>query len=231
MKAVFRSDAAQIDALIDRMDRRTGSVSEVKVHGDGKLTTVVGRSQDVMFVIGEVANSGEDTLVSVETASAATGVPAIFADALAKHEAAAESKKAMAAVMLRAFQAILPPDTVLDLRFSRENLPPAHLSKVRTMRGNDRGTKLFRIVNVVAVEPDPRYPDLSTWIADAVPISEKTGKDMSGCSHGADSRETVRLHGSVGCNIGRDDEPADAAVARVIDLVAQHSAAASEEGR
>lgn len=228
MKAVFRSDAAHIEALIDRMNRRTNSKAEVTVSGSDTLAAVSGRPQDVMFIIGEVAASGEDSLVSVGAAEApddATNIPAIFKNAQVNHDAAMAAKKAMAAVMLRAFQSIMPSGTVLDLRFSRENLPPAHLSRVRTLRGNDRGTKVFRIVNVVSVEADPVHPDLSKWIADAVPISEKTGKDMKGTSHGADSRETVRLHGSVGCEIGLD-EPTEKSVSRVIDLVAQHCGAA-----
>lgn len=73
MKAVFRSDAAHIEALIDRMNRRTNSVAEVTVSGSDKLTTVAGRTQDVMFIIGEVAASGEDTLVSVIAEAAGIG--------------------------------------------------------------------------------------------------------------------------------------------------------------
>lgn len=64
MKAIFNSDAAQIEALIDRMNRRTASVAEVTITGSDKKTIVIGTAQDVMFVIGEVAANGEDTLVS-----------------------------------------------------------------------------------------------------------------------------------------------------------------------
>lgn len=221
MKAIFRADAAHIEALIDRMNRRTSSVAEVAVTGSDTLATVTGRAQDVMFIIGEVAEGGEDTLVSVSTDTEPADVQAIFEDAVVKHDAAAQAKRTMAAVMLRAFQNLLPAESILDLRFSRENPPPAHLVRVRTMRGNDRGTRVFRIVNVVAVEADPVHPDLSTWIADAVPISEKTGKDMLASSGHIAGRETVRLHGRVGVEF-HPDEPGAAAARRVRELVAQH---------
>lgn len=63
MRATFKSDAAQIEAPVDRMNRRTGTLAEVTITGNDKKATVTGRPQDVMFVIGEVAASGEDSLI------------------------------------------------------------------------------------------------------------------------------------------------------------------------
>lgn len=155
--------------------------------------------------------------------STSPDILAIFEEAKEKHLAATHARKEMASVMLRAFQRLISSGSVLDLRFSKENPPPPYLARVRTMRGNDRGTKVFRIVNVVAVEVDPIHPDLSTWIADAVPISEKTGKDMKASTGHGNNQDTVRLHGNVGCEFNLD-EPTSAAANRVIDLVAQHCA-------
>lgn len=149
----------------------------------------------------------------------------MFADAKAKHEAAQAAKRAMATMMLSAFQKLMPAGFILDLRFSKETPPPAHLWRVRTMRGNDRGTKVFRIVNVVTVDADPMNPSLSAWIADAVPVSEKTGKDMKASSGHVGGQATVRLHGNVGCKYGLD-EPVEIAEDRVLNLVAQHYAPA-----
>lgn len=147
-------------------------------------------------------------------------IQAIFSAADAAQKEAALTKKAMAAVLLQAFQRLMPPGTLLDLRFSRENPPPAYLTRVRTLQGNDRGTKVFRIVNVVAVDAEPGYPDLSTWIADAVPISEKTGKAMLASTGRSSGRETVRLHGNVGCEYGAEEAPT-ASASRVLDLLAK----------
>jgi len=63
MKAVFGNAPEQIEALITSMNQRTQSIADVTVSGESNITTVTGRPQDVMFVIGEVANSGEDSLL------------------------------------------------------------------------------------------------------------------------------------------------------------------------
>lgn len=150
-----------------------------------------------------------------------SSVKAVFDNALAAHEAAAKAKEAMAALMLSAFQKLLPPGTIIDLRYSKGNPPPDHMIRVRTMSGNDRGTKLFRVVKVVYVEASPIHPELSTWVCDAVPISEKTGKDMKASPGNGVGRDTVRLHGNVGSERG-DHDPLDGAAVRLLDLVAQN---------
>lgn len=64
MKAIFKMDAAHMEAMIDRMNRRAGTVAAVTVSGDETITEVKGETQSVMFVIGFVADHGEDCLLS-----------------------------------------------------------------------------------------------------------------------------------------------------------------------
>jgi len=119
----------------------------------------------------------------------------IFQAALVKREEADAARAALADVMLRAMRALLPAGTLLELN---RRPVPEYLVRVQTMSGNDRGTRTFRVVQVVNVDVDPLRPELSKWICDAVPVSERTGKDMSAATHGASSRSTVRLHGDIG---------------------------------
>jgi hypothetical protein len=129
-------------------------------------------------------------------------IKAIFLAAEAKRREADAARDALSAVMLQAMRKLLPAGTILKL----DQRPlPEYLVRVRTMSGNDRGTRTFRVVNVVTVTADATAPELSTWIVEAVPISEKTGKDMSGATHGANSRGNVRLHGDIGY-LGFDEE-------------------------
>lgn len=148
----------------------------------------------------------------------------IFDTARIKAEEASIARETMASALLQVFQKIMPPGTILDLRFGRHNPPPIYLSHVRTLRGNDRGTKVFRIVKVVAVDATPSHPDFSTWIADAVPISEKTGKDMLASSGHSAGHATVRLHGQASCGEHPDEDPGEP-VRRLIELIAKHSPA------
>jgi hypothetical protein len=144
-------------------------------------------------------------------------IKAIFDDAEAKHDAAAQARDALAAIMLAAINKLVPPGTVLDLRFGRSK-PPGHLARVSTMSGNDRGTKVFRVVKVLSVDAKPGSPELSTWTCEAVPISEKTGKDMLASTGHYSGKQTVRLSGSMSVEWGSDEAP-QAAVERVVELV------------
>lgn len=78
----------------------------------------------------------------------------------------------------------LPPGTVIDLRHRTkrsDSAPlPMHLRCVEVLVGNKRGTHIFRIEAIHRVVVNPRYPERSRWVAKATPISETTGKDMSG---------------------------------------------------
>jgi len=149
-------------------------------------------------------------------------VKAIFEKADAKRREADEARDEMAAVLLQTMRNLLPEGKVLDR--NRRPVPgeriPEYLLRVKTMAGNDRGTHLFRIVSVVRVEVDPTRPELSTWIADAVPLSAKTGNDMKASTHSRSS-DTVRLHGDVGY-LGLD-EPIEASRDRLVSLVAENA--------
>ncbi|WP_126223290.1 hypothetical protein [Burkholderia ambifaria] len=142
-------------------------------------------------------------------------VQQIFQAALVKREEADAARAALADVMLRTMRALLPAGTLLELN---RRPVPEYLVRVRTMSGNDRGTRTFRVVQVVSVDVDPLRPELSKWICDAVPVSEKTGKDMSAATHGASSRSTVRLHGDIGF-LGHDEHLSESRD-RLVALVA-----------
>jgi hypothetical protein len=145
-------------------------------------------------------------------------IKAIFEQAVTKRREADIARDKMAEVMLVAIRKLLPPGTVLELN---KRPVPEYLVRVKTMRGNDRGTRTFRVVSVVAVEVDPHFPELAKWICDAVPVSEKTGKDMSAATHGSTRGDTVRLHGDVGCF--RETDSAEEVLVRMAQLVAAHA--------
>lgn len=144
-----------------------------------------------------------------------TTVQTLFDAAAEKQREADKARVALASVMLQAMRACLSPGTVVKLN---ARPLPEYLLRVSTHSGNDRGTKTFRIVEVTGVDVNVATPELSTWSCTAVPISEKTGKDMSGATHGADSRQTVRLKGDMGCLLPDDD--GTATVARLVKRVA-----------
>ena len=122
-------------------------------------------------------------------------IKAAFDTAHSKAEEARSTRATLEQIMLEAMRNLLPPGLLLDLN-EGPGLPE-HLFQVRTERGHDRGTRMFRVVRVVSVEADPLRPTLSAWICDAVPVSEKTGKDMSAATHASRLRETVRLRGRI----------------------------------
>lgn len=133
---------------------------------------------------------------------------AVFDAAYTAHLEAKRTRDALALALTHVFRKLLPEGTVIDLRRGRDDPPPDYMARVRTLAGNDRGTLVFRIVKVLYVDVDARTPELSTWVADAVPISEKTGKDMKATAGGRASRTTVRLHGNVTISHGPDEAPA-----------------------
>lgn len=143
-------------------------------------------------------------------------VLAIFEQADTKRREADAARDALAAVLLQAMRGLLPEGTVIELN---RRPVPEYLLHVRTMAGNDRGTRTFRIVGVTSVDVDPTRPELSKWMCEAVPVSERTGKDMKGSTH-ARTSDTVRLHGNVGY-LGLD-ESIEASRDRLVSLVAAH---------
>ena len=150
-------------------------------------------------------------------------INSIFATARITDRAAAAAREALSTAMLQAMRNLLPVDKVIKL----DARPlPEYLLNVRTMSGHDRGTKTFRIVRVTHVIACPYAPELSTWSAEAVPVSEKTGKDMSAATHGANARDTVTLDGDLVCPM-LDDITDTLALDRLMALVAQHSVPAA----
>ena len=116
------------------------------------------------------------------------------------------TKDVLAAAMLDWIREQLPVGTLIDLRHKPENPLPIHLRNIKVMSGNDRKTKIFRIERIRFVEPDATHPDLSTWSADATPISMTTGKDMSGLAgNSRHAREFLGLKGSFGFETYCDD--------------------------
>lgn len=148
-------------------------------------------------------------------------IKAVFLTAESKRREADAARAALAAVMLQAMRNLLPEGTILKLN---QRPLPRYLVRVSTMSGNDRGTHTFRVVQVISVDADPTSPELSKWVCEAVPISEKTGKDMSAATHGGNSRGTVRLHGNV--DWSSFDEAPNESRDRLVALVADNQVAA-----
>ena len=147
-------------------------------------------------------------------------INSVFATARITARAAAAAREELTRVVLQATRSLLAPGTVIKL----DTRPvPEHLLNVRTMGGNDRGTKTFRIVEVTHVTVYPYAPELSNWYAKAVPVSEKTGNDMSGATHGVSSSAYVDLQGDLVCPM-LDDIVNSAAIDRLMALVATHTA-------
>lgn len=146
-------------------------------------------------------------------------INSIFDTARVTDRAAAAAREALAQVLLQTMRNLLKPDTVI--RLDARPLPE-YLLTTRTMSGHDRGTKTFRIVRVTRVNACPYAPELSTWSAEAVPVSEKTGKDMSGATHSVASGATVTLDGDMGCPM-LDDILGTSSLARLLNLVAEHA--------
>lgn len=127
----------------------------------------------------------------------------IFTAALETANAAEAARGKLENVMLQSMRALLIPGAVINLH---ARPIPEYLLGARVMTGNARGTLTFRIVEVTNVHADAVYPELSTWACNAVPVSEKTGKDINASTHAALSRTTVRLQGNFGYLNFSDDE-------------------------
>lgn len=104
-----------------------------------------------------------------------------------------EAKSDLTAVLTRVAERLLPVGAEIDLR--RGRALPEHLIQVRTIRGNDRKSWVFQVASPPRVTVDAPHYDMASWTCQAIPISEKTGKPMSGATHGADSRDTVTITG------------------------------------
>lgn len=110
-------------------------------------------------------------------------------------KAADEARKDVEALFAEVIRKLLPVGTVIN-RMERGR--PEYLRQVKTMLGRDHGTNVFRIEEPILIEVDPDRPSSATWSTYATPISEKTGKDMSGMPGNSRNRsEHVKLVGSV----------------------------------
>lgn len=136
------------------------------------------------------------------------------------------ARTAMQIAMTKAIRLLLKPGQVIDLR-QMKGLPE-FLWSTRTVRGADRGTKLFRIESEPAIQVDVIHPNLSRWTCEATPISEKTGKDMSGrASSSHVTRDTVRLGGYFGATDRSTNESGTDLAMRTVRAAAE--AAANED--
>lgn len=108
----------------------------------------------------------------------------------------------------------MPHGTIIDLR------DPRRAVAVKTIAGSDHGTRVFRIEKIRSVDFNPLFPELTRWIADATPMSEKTGKDMNGLvAHSLNPRGAfVTLRGDLVLEHGCDEAPGDM-LERLIQLL------------
>jgi hypothetical protein len=116
-------------------------------------------------------------------------------DRAAETQAAADAcAKALAQTLTTALRRLVPVGTIVDLR--ERNLP-AFLATLKTTHGADRGTRIFRIVEVNGVTVRANTPTISQWGCEAVPISETTGQDMRATAGNSRSgaRATVSMSG------------------------------------
>lgn len=157
-----------------------------------------------MKTVQQITDEANDAVMSVSTN--------FLEDVSIKslHEAALDLKKQadaandkLSKAMLEWLQEKLPDGTVIDLRHPkhRENKDrkPEYLMNVRVCSGNARGTHIFRIEHVRSVEVNVRHPDISAWYANATPISEINGDDMSGTAgNSKHSGKHLELKGSFG---------------------------------
>lgn len=151
----------------------------------------------------------------------------IIDDAKRKTREAIAARDSARSAIFQSVKRLMPPGTVIDLRNVR-NLPE-HLRLVKTVAGRDHGTRIFRIERITTIGLDSLHPELATWEADAIPISEKTGKDMDG-SVARRNGKAVRLCGSITHQHEHGlDEPSESQLARMVALLDAHSPSAEAD--
>jgi hypothetical protein len=143
----------------------------------------------------------------------------IFENACAAQAIADAATNALGARMLSAMKAVLSSGTVINLR---QRPIPEYLLCVRTLKGNDRGTRTFRILEVTQVQVNASNPELSRWEATAIPISEKTGKDMSGTTASSNVGSSVTIYGDMGYMF-ESDADGRASFERLVNFLAEHT--------
>lgn len=143
------------------------------------------------------------------------GQDSVIVNVLAQEACAAQRNAdalttALGKAMLGVLRRALPPGTIIDLRPGGPGRHVDHLRTLKTIGGNDRGTLLFQIDQVLDVRPNLTHLELSRWECTAIPLSPTTGKPMKATAGNAKfspDRETVRLVGSVGADHGPDEDP------------------------
>lgn len=144
---------------------------------------------------------------------------ALFDEAERKSREASSATARATAAIQSSFVRLLPPGTVFDLRDRRNRDFPDYLRSVKTIGGKDHGSQIFRIEQITQVRFDPSCPELATWEANAVAISEKTGKDLDGrVAHSLSNRgKCVSITGAL-CIAHSPDETVDEQIARMISM-------------
>lgn len=124
-------------------------------------------------------------------------------DAVERAEAAAieyrAAKEDIERVLTTSLQKVFKVGDVIYIGrlFSERKMNPCFLRAVAVTLGNSRNTPHFRIASMPVVTVNMGYLDMTKWRCEAVPISEKTGKDMSGNTHGCRGKNTVILEGDM----------------------------------
>lgn len=114
-------------------------------------------------------------------------------EASRQHAALTSVRRELAAHYERVLSAWVYPGAVIDTGRG-QCPPPGCLVIVRVVSGNPRGATQFRIVDAPAVTVSgDASPDCTVWRVKAVPVSPKTGKDMSGATHSRGASEYVTL--------------------------------------
>lgn len=131
--------------------------------------------------------------VDTTTADSPRTPTQMLAEVHALNAAALRLETELRDALTAAVRRVVAPGVRLDLR-QRYGLPEC-LWSVVTSHGNDRGTRLFEITSEPRVQVKLESLALSTWSCEAKPISETTGKPMSGRTANGSDRDTITLRG------------------------------------
>jgi hypothetical protein len=132
------------------------------------------------------------------------------------------AREQLADVILEGLRREIPRGSIIDLRQHGALKNRPYLWGLRTVGGNDRGTKIFRVEQILSVEVNVAHLPLSKWFCEAVPVSEKTGKDMAATvakSYGHNSKTVVRMSGDLGYDYGMITPDDDAATGRLLKMI------------
>lgn len=157
---------------------------------------------------------------SVSTPVSSSRAAALL-DSLHKTRRAKEVLQQESEVLKRQLESLFSLAMPVGMRLERlARGSPIWARNFNVLRGNSRGTKLFEIASSISVEVNPTHVEISTWSCEAIPISEKTGKAMSGGSHGANSsgKDTVLIRGYLNDH-SHDESTPDGGVLQLLEFV------------